>query len=416
VVWPTWHLAAHRAGGGCIDTVAGDASHGETRPTVSASGSRKRVLVKKLIWATIILGLLVGCAYVTLTLAIWFVPPQPATRAMALADLDGDQDLDAFLANGRNESSEPNTVLLNDGRGVFHDSGQKIGEAESWAVLLHDFDGDGDVDALVSNVSGGEYFRNVGSGDFPYSRRIAPPEVEGYLVGLWRFNPADLNGDGFIDLFLVGCCGGGVSTGPDDWRTLNAHNSVWLGTGEGLPQGIGQEFGSGSSQAADLADLDGDGDLDAFVANSFHIGQDGGTVNRDANEVWLNDGRGTFVDSGQKLGSQDSYSIALGDLDGDGDIDAFVGNRGPDEVWWNDGHAGFVDSGQVLGDTLTRFLYLADLDGDGDLDAVHGDDRQGRIWLNDGRGAFTDSGQQLPYSQHHAVTVGDVDGMARSMS
>ena len=56
-----------------------------------------------------------------------------------------------------------------------------------------------------------------------------------------------------------------------------------------------------------LGDLDGDGDLDAFVANLD-----------EANRVWLNDGSGNFTDSGQSLGDSDSEGLSLGDLDGDG--------------------------------------------------------------------------------------------------
>jgi hypothetical protein len=55
-----------------------------------------------------------------------------------------------------------------------------------------------------------------------------------------------------------------------------------------------------------LGDVDGDGDLDVFVAN-----------NGQANRVWVNDGSGGFSDSGQSLGSSFSYGVALGDVDGD---------------------------------------------------------------------------------------------------
>jgi hypothetical protein len=228
-------------------------------------------------------------------------------------------------------------------------------------------------------------------------------------VGIWRFAAADLNEDARVDLFLIGCCGGGMHTDQGDWQTLNAHSSVWLSDDQGLSRDSGQKFGLGSSAAVALADLDGDGDLDAFVANSFYIDEVVDAVDYDANRVWLNDGQGIFINSEQQLGDQRSHSVALGDLDGDGDLDALVGNRGPDEVWWNDGHANFTDSGQALGDTLTRFLYLADLDGDGDLDAFLGSDKQGRIWLNDGRGHFNDSGQRLNYSSRHAIALGDVN-------
>jgi hypothetical protein len=53
---------------------------------------------------------------------------------------------------------------------------------------------------------------------------------------------------------------------------------------------------------------------------------------------------------------------------------------------------------------------LADLDGDGDLDVFIGSDRVGRIWLNDGYGKFKVTHQRLSYLRGYAVTLGDVDG------
>jgi len=365
--------------------------------------------MKKLVKIFVIVGILGICLWISFVYLIFSLPPQPDTRSIALADLDGDGDLDAFLANGRNEMPEPNTVLLNDGKGNFRDSGQKLGNSESWAVVLHDFDYDGDIDALVSDIWKGEYFWNEGDGTFPQKQSADFPNTNGYFVGLWRFQAADLNNDGRIDLFLTGCCGGGLA-GPDEFRTINAHNTVWLSGRGDLPRPAGQRMGLGGSEAVALGDLDGDGDLDAFVANSAHLDEAMEMVAFDPNEVWLNDGDGIFTDSGQRLGNRRSYSVALGDLDGDGDLDAFVGNLGPDEIWLNDGIAGFTDSGQTLGNSLTRFLYLADLDGDGDLDAFVGGERVGRIWINDGHGNFKITNQRLNYSWNQAVTIGDVDG------
>ena len=52
------------------------------------------------------------------------------------------------------------------------------------------------------------------------------------------------------------------------------------------------------------------------------------------NTVWVNNGIGTFTDSGQGLGYRCSVSVALGDLNGDGDLDAMVANYGPSGTVW----------------------------------------------------------------------------------
>jgi hypothetical protein len=74
-----------------------------------------------------------------------------------------------------------------------------------------------------------------------------------------------------------------------------------------------------------LGDLDEDGDLDAYLARNPP----------ECAGVWLNDGAGAFSDSGQSLGV--GRELALGDLDGDGDLDAFIIGMfpGPNEVWLN---------------------------------------------------------------------------------
>ncbi len=149
-----------------------------------------------------------------------------------------------------------------------------------------------------------------------------------------------------------------------------------------------QKLGSAAADDVDLADLDGDGDLDAFVVNGIKPG-----------EVWLNEGNGAFEDSGQRIvtSSLDTRSCELGDVDGDLDIDAVLSPSpqpsplGP-EVWCNDGAGNFSWSSYLTLGFGTDPCALGDVDGDSDLDALVSDwDGSVRTWsvhLNDGTGAF----------------------------
>jgi hypothetical protein len=183
-----------------------------------------------------------------------------------------------------------------------------------------------------------------------------------------------------------------------------AGNRVLINNGSGGFADSGQSLGTGNSQSVALGDVDGDGDLDMVVANS----------NGEANTVWLNDGSGNFTDSGQSLGSSSSTSVALGDVDRDGDLDIVVANDGGGQgntVWFNDGLGHFSDSGQSLGSSSSTSVALGDVDRDGDLDMVvaNTNGEANTVWLNDGTGYFTDSGQSLGSSSSTSVALGDVD-------
>ena len=88
-------------------------------------------------------------------------------------------------------------------------------------------------------------------------------------------------------------------------------------------------------------------------------------ISHGSNRVWTQDGSGTFVDTGSTLGNSQSQGVALGDVDGDGDLDAFVVNGinlgQANRVWINDGSAVFSDSGNSLGSTFTRGVALGDM-------------------------------------------------------
>ncbi len=343
---------------------------------------------------------------------------EPYTQGAALGDLDGDGDLDAVLANRmRLLPHAENNILYNDGSGRFSASDHDIGSGGTSVALL-DGDGDGDLDIVIGGMIGASRYlnedgrftsRNVTSGDLP------PMHPTRSGASQWYLQAGDLNGDRLDDLFMAGCCGIGLSTAPGETKWIAPANRVLLGSEGGLVDS-GQELGARGSQAVALGDLDGDGDLDAFVGNTQNNGEE--LLNDQPNEVWLNDGPGHFSDSNQRLGRQRTYAVALGDVDDDGDLDALVGNEGTDELWLNDGDGRFEQGDQSWSNRHTLSVFLRDLDGDGDLDAVTGHQildrfawwRQGLVWWNDGDGNFTKGDQRFRYRPNAALAVGDVNG------
>ena len=103
----------------------------------------------------------------------------------------------------------------------------------------------------------------------------------------------------------------------------------------------------------------------------------------------VSNGSGIFMESTEELGDLSARSVALGDLNNDSHLDAFVANDGPNLIWLNNGQGEFIQSEQELGSLLSTDVALGDLDGDGHLDAfVTNWYEPNEVWLNNGQGSF----------------------------
>ncbi|MFC2161142.1 FG-GAP repeat domain-containing protein, partial [Acidobacteriota bacterium] len=153
-----------------------------------------------------------------------------------------------------------------------------------------------------------------------------------------------------------------------------------------------QVFGPNRTFQAGLVDLDSDGDLDAVLPNRGQI----------HSQILINDGKGYFTDSGQKL-AQQTHGMGIGDLDNDGDQDIVFTTAGygvdgvltylPTSVYLYDGQAVFKETGQDFGDDAENLggyvIDVSDIDSDGDLDFIKSFFRDpSKIYLNDGWGWF----------------------------
>jgi hypothetical protein len=360
-------------------------------------------------------GLAFGLCLMVLTGCFSFGNSPAKVMEVVLGDLDGDGYLDVFIANGR--TGEPYTypeqiqyqILYNDGQGDFPRRGQLPQTFNNRNAALGDLDGDGSLDIVTVHPAMLLFF-NDGSGGFSRHNLLREDPLYGTSHGGVAL--ADLNGDGHLDLFKANCCGAVAFNHPEEPRLIKSLNMVWLNDGGGNFRG-NQAFGEAGSHHLALGDLNGNGFIDAFIANGQTAQNDPSNQFRPIlavpNEVWFNDGEGFFSDSGQRLGLDESFSVALGDVSGDGFLDAAIGNRGADEIWLNDGSGNFSPLDQRFENGLTRRVFLLDLNGNGHLDLFAAGETRGRIWFNDGAGQFVEGSQQFSYGQYDGLALGDLN-------
>src|SRR3974390_452986 len=222
--------------------------------------------------------------------------PQTMVAGVALFDYDGDGYLDIYLVGGaaipslvKTGPEDWNRLYHNNHDGTFTDVTEKAGLAGAGygsGVAIGDYDNDGWPDVFLANVTGNQLFHNNGDGTF--TDVTAKAGVGGALLDgkkMWSVGAGwfDYNNDGLLDLFVVNYCkwepnkdpycrvkeGVRGFCHPKNYAPLK--NTLYRNNGDGTftdvsaEMGISKYFGKGMSLT--FADYDGDGYLDAFVAN-----------------------------------------------------------------------------------------------------------------------------------------------------
>jgi enediyne biosynthesis protein E4 len=317
---------------------------------------------------------------------------------VALLDYDGDGWLDIYLVNGaaipslqKESPAYWNRLYHNNHDGTFTDVTERAGVAGAgygMGVAVGDYDNDGRPDIFLANVTGNQLFHNNGDGTFTdvtAKAGLAGAEMNGkkmWSVGGGWF---DYNNDGKLDLFVVNYCVWEVNKDPychvksgvrgycHPKLYTPLHNSLYRNNGDGTFTDVSQETGisshMGKGMSVSFADYDGDGYLDAFVANDTTPGF-----------LFHNLGGKKFEEVGNQAGV--AYAPDGAALSGMGSDFKDVNNDGRPDIWYtavehetfplliNQGNGEFDDLTHASGLDATREMSgwgngIFDFDNDG---------------------------------------------------
>ena len=332
-----------------------------------------------------------------------YLMPEIMGGGVALVDVDGDGDLDAYFVQSGHEPSTSapeqapaNALYLNRGDGRFVHAADSGADDPGYGmgVVAGDYDNDGDIDLYVTNLGANALLRNDGEGRFVDVAAAAGVDDAGWGTAA-AF--ADFDADGDLDLFVVNYVAWQVGIERDcyDYGTgarnycdpanydAPAPDRLFRNEGDGTfsdisaQAGLGSAFGNGLGAVS--ADFNGDGRMDVFVAND-----------KTMNQLWLNQGEFAFADEALLWGcATDDHGIAKAgmgvaavDADDDGDTDILVVNiEGETDSWFRNEGTHFVDGTAAAGLATTSRRYtrfgiaLEDFDNDGRLDLYEANGR-----------------------------------------
>jgi FG-GAP-like repeat/FG-GAP repeat len=340
------------------------------------------------------------------------VPLQEVVGEVALSDFDFDGDLDAFATiRGSFDQMTKIKVWRNNGNGTFSAPIEFPTGQGPAGIVIADFTGDGKPDVITANYGGSSISILRHNGLIGAAAGFLPPVSFNAINHAEKIAAGDVNGDGILDVVV----GELVGIGP--LATL----AVMINTGDGnfaapviYDAAPGGRFGS---TAVALADLDNDGDLDLIGGGLYS----NGSVDNGALTIRRNNGSGTFGSAEIILFANPNFipnpkEISTGFINGDGfpDIVAAVPSGRAIEgfvVVNSNGSGGFNTPVYYEASQQTFDVAIVDLDGDGDGDVITVANSSAAVTVHEnlGNGSFPVLPRYEVASLSDAVESADID-------
>jgi hypothetical protein len=322
--------------------------------------------------------------------------------SMALGDVNGDGKLDVVTINV-GLPPESVSVQLGRGDGSFGSKSDYEVDYQPQQLALGDLNGDRKLDILTVCYYGSNDVPNVvdvllGNGDGTFAAKQAYATADGpqaLVLG-------DLDADGNLDVITA-----------DQWTD---QVSVFLGNGDGTLATRHDYATGGGPSALALADVNRDGKLDLVVAATGTGWRESSSVS-----VLLGNGDGTLGDATDFPFDVPAIrlrgSVALGDLNGDDELDVVVGTAwgdlsNPDSasVLLGNGDGTFASSVSLPRVDSPSSIRIFDVNEDGKLDLLFTSDDRVSLLLGQGDGTFPNRVEYPTGGRLEALDLGDLNG------